>query len=353
MKKVSVIVPVYGAEKFVKRTLESLLSQTYENFEVIIVDDESPDRSLEICQRFVDPRIKIVRQENRGLPGARNTGIRHATGDYIAFLDADDIWLPTKLERHVEHLKQNPSVGISFSYSSFIDEEDRLLGLHQKPAYLWEITPSQVLCRNPVGNGSAAVIRREVFEGICYTDDLHGQMENFYFDERLRSHKADATDIECWLRCTIQTRWLMAGIPEVLTLYRVNSGGLSANAMHQLAALEQVIEKTRRYAPDVLAHCENRARAYHLRYTARRMVMNGEGAAATRLINQALTLYRPLLWEEPLRTVITAASAYALYVMPTWVMTNFYNGVFALLKLLQNPVKPRSVNRSSTAVQTP
>ena len=97
MKKVSVVVPVYGAEKFVATTLDSLLAQTYENFEVIIVDDASPDGSIAICQQYDDPRIKIIHQENRGLPGARNTGIRNSTGDYIALLDADDVWVPTKL----------------------------------------------------------------------------------------------------------------------------------------------------------------------------------------------------------------------------------------------------------------
>ncbi|MEL6603519.1 MAG: glycosyltransferase family 2 protein [Cyanobacteria bacterium J06614_10] len=332
MKKVSVVVPVYGAEKFVRATIESLLSQTYENFEAIIVDDASPDGSIAICEQFDDPRLKIVHQENRGLPGARNTGIRHATGDYIALLDADDIWVPTKLEKHVEHLNQSPSVGISFSYSSFIDEAGNLIGLHQTPKEIWEITPSQVLCRNPVGNGSAAVVRREVFEDIKYIDDLHGQPQDFYFDERLRCKSADATDIECWLRMTITTRWLMAGIPEALTLYRVNSGGLSSNAMNQLDALDKVIEKTRRYAPDVLAKCEDRARAYHLRYTARRMVMNGDGEAAIALINQMFDRYAAILKEEPVKTGITASAAFALYLMPSWISSKLYDTAFAISK---------------------
>ena len=347
MKKVSVIVPVYGAEQFVARTLDSLLAQTYENFEVVVVDDESPDGSIDICRQYSDrdSRIKIVSQKNRGLPGARNTGIRNSTGDYIALLDADDVWLPTKLEKHVAHLDSSPSVGISFSYSSFIDEDDNLLGLHQTPKEIWEITPSQVLCRNPVGNGSAAVVRREVFDDIKYMDDLHGETQDFYFDERLRCKSADATDIECWLRMTITTRWLMAGIPEALTLYRVNSGGLSSNALAQLNALDMVIEKTRSYAPDVLAHCENRARAYHLRYTARRMVMNGDGKAAVELINKMFGLYRPIIKEEPMKTVITAGAAFALYAMPSWISNRLYDSAFAVSKgLTSAPPKAEVVS---------
>src|SRR4028119_483182 len=105
MKKVSVIIPVYKVEKYVAATVQSVLQQTYKNFELLLIDDGSPDRSVEICQQFTDPRIKIISQTNRGLAGARNTGIRHAQGDYIALLDGDDMWLPNKLEKHIEHLE--------------------------------------------------------------------------------------------------------------------------------------------------------------------------------------------------------------------------------------------------------
>ncbi|MEO1186284.1 MAG: glycosyltransferase family 2 protein, partial [Cyanobacteria bacterium J06636_27] len=186
MKKVSVIIPVYNAEKYIAATVQSVLSQTYKNFEIIIVDDGTPDNSVKICQKFNDSRIRIIHQANRGLPGARNTGIRHAQGDYLAFLDADDIWLPEKLEKHVEHLNSSPTVGISFCYSAFINEQGNSTGICQKPRKLYDITPSYVLCRNPVGNGSAAVIRREVFEDIKFQDNLYDTLEDFYFDERLR-----------------------------------------------------------------------------------------------------------------------------------------------------------------------
>jgi glycosyltransferase involved in cell wall biosynthesis len=309
MKKVSVIIPVYNAEKYVAATIESVLSQTYANFEILIIDDGSPDNSIEVCQQFTDPRIKIIHQENRGLPGARNTGIRHAQGDYLAFLDADDIWLPTKLEKHVNHLNNSPTVGISFCYSSFINQQGKPTGLYQKPRKLYDITPSYVLCRNPVGNGSAAVIRREVFEDIKFQDNLHGRLEEYYFDERLRR----AEDIECWLRISIQTHWRHEGLPEVLTLYRITSGGLSANALKQLEALEKVIEKTRSYAPDIIAHCEKAAKAYHLRYTVRRLVSLGDGITAVKLFNQVLSNHWRILLEEPGKTVLTGIAAYILW----------------------------------------
>jgi glycosyltransferase involved in cell wall biosynthesis len=321
MKKVSVIIPVYNAEKYIAATIESVLSQTYQNLEILIIDDGSPDKSIEVCQQFQDSRIKIIRQANRGLPGARNTGIRHAQGDYIAFLDADDIWLPNKLEKHVNHLKNSPTVGISFCYSAFINEQGNLTGLQQKPRKLYDITPSYVLCRNPVGNGSAGVIRRQVFEDIKFQDDLYNTVEDYYFDERLRHAKADATDIECWLRISIQTHWRHEGIPEVLTLYRVNSGGLSANAFKQLEALERVIEKTRSYAPDIIVHCEKIAKAYHLRYTVRRLVSNRDGVNAAKLFNKVLNYHWRILLEEPVKTLLTGTAAYLLWFICTLLAT--------------------------------
>ncbi|MEM9927833.1 MAG: glycosyltransferase family 2 protein [Cyanobacteria bacterium P01_D01_bin.50] len=312
MNKISVIIPVYNAEKYVAATIQSVLSQTYENFEILIIDDGSPDNSIEICKLFKDSRIKIIHQLNRGLPGARNTGIRNAQGDYLAFLDADDIWLPEKLEKHVEHLNNSPTVGISFCYSAVINEKGDYTGLYQKPRKLYDITPSYVLCRNPVGNGSTAVIRREVFEDIKYQDNLHGTVEDYYFDERLRHTKADATDIECWLRTSIQTRWRHEGIPEALTLYRVNSGGFSANALKQLEALEKVVEKTRSYAPDIMLHCEQVARAYHLRYTVSRLVTIGDGFTAVKLFNQALSNHWRIVLEEPRKTLLTGCAAYVV-----------------------------------------
>jgi cellulose synthase/poly-beta-1,6-N-acetylglucosamine synthase-like glycosyltransferase len=311
VKRVSVITPVYKVEQYIAETVRSVLAQTYPEFELLIVDDGSPDRSVEICQQFQDPRIKIIRQENRGANAARNEGIRQAKGDYLAFLDGDDLWLPEKLEKHVEHLESSPQIGISFSRSAFIDEAGNPLGIYQIPK-LEGITIGHIFCRNPISNGSCAVFRREVFEAIKYQDNLYGDTQDFYWDERLQGSQ----DIDCWFRIAIQTDWQMEGIPESLTLYRVNSGGISANLLKKQESWEQVIEKTRSYAPDIVAQWENPARAYHLRYLARRAVTLKEGAMAVKLLHQALGSYWRILLEEPRRTVVTAMAAYLLWFLP-------------------------------------
>ena len=90
MKKVSIIIPLYNNEKYIKECIESLISQTYENIEIIIVDDGSTDKSVEVCEKFKDERIRLIKQINFGAPSARNEGIKQSSGDFIMFLDSDD-----------------------------------------------------------------------------------------------------------------------------------------------------------------------------------------------------------------------------------------------------------------------
>lgn len=312
MPKVSVIMPVYNVEAFVGDAVRSVLGQSFDDFELLVVDDVSPDRSIEICESFVDPRIRILRHEvNRGLAGARNTGIRHARGDYLAFLDSDDFWHAEKLARHVAHLDANPEIGISFSRSAFVGADGTPTHCYQMPR-LRDISPGYYLCRNPIGNGSAAVTRREVFEAIRFESDLHATLEACYFDETLRRSE----DIECWIRVVLTTEWVVEGLPEALTFYRLNGDGLSANLLKQLQSWEQVITKTRRYAPEFVAIWERPARAYQLRYLARQAIRLRDGRMASRLLHRALKTDPKILRHEPGRTLLTAAAAYLLRLTP-------------------------------------
>ena len=310
-KKVSVIIPLYNAEKYIERTIKSVLSQTYENLEIIIVDDESPDNSVQVCEQFTDPRIKIVHQKNRGLPGSRNTGIRHASSEYIAFIDADDIWLPEKLTKHIAHLDSNPDVGVSFSRSAFIDETDKPLGIYQITE-LEDITPLDILCRSPIGNGSAAVFKKAVFEDIKFQDNLYGDVEDYYFDDNFTLSE----DIECWIRIAVQTDWKIAGIAQPLTLYRISSNGLSANLQQMIDFREKVFEKAYSYAPEQMASWIKPARAYHLRYVARRAITVNIGIVALKLMCRSLLNYWLILIEDFLRTFETIAAALLLCVVP-------------------------------------
>lgn len=107
-KLVSIITPAYNAEKYIAETIQSVLGQTYENWEMLIADDGSTDTTAEIVKSFRDPRIRYFHQENGGLSAARNLSLQHAKGEYIALLDSDDIFLPNKLERQVAYLESHP-----------------------------------------------------------------------------------------------------------------------------------------------------------------------------------------------------------------------------------------------------
>lgn len=308
--KVSVVMPVYNVEKFVADAIESILAQTYTDFELLIINDCSPDNSLAVCQQYNDPRIRIINhQKNRGLAGARNTGIRHAKGEFIGFIDSDDLWDAEKIAHHVKHLEQNPTIGLSFSRSEFIETNGFKTGYYQMPK-LKSLTTSEILCRNPVGNGSAPIIRRSVFDHIGYRDiNTH---DTFYFNERLRRSE----DIECWVRIALTTNWTIEGIPQALTYYRLNEGGLSASLFSQYESWEHVIELTRLYSPGFIDQWGQIAKAYQLRYLARQAIRLRNGEMAVKFINTALRADPSILYLETARTLATMTAAYLLYLMP-------------------------------------
>ncbi|MEO0591507.1 MAG: glycosyltransferase family A protein, partial [Pseudomonadota bacterium] len=123
---ISVVMPIYNVEAFVGEAVQSVLNQTFEDFELICVDDGGSDRSIDVVREFNDPRIRLVHQVNRGLAGARNSGIAHALGEFVALLDSDDIWHRDKLMLHFIHLRANPHIGVSYA--------DR--GLHRNAQWL-------------------------------------------------------------------------------------------------------------------------------------------------------------------------------------------------------------------------
>lgn len=131
MVKVSIIIPTYNRAQLLPRALETVLSQTYKDFEVIVVDDGSTDNTPEIMKQF-EGRVKYIRKENGGSASARNRGIEESKGEYIAFLDSDDYWMPEKLAEQVKILDAYPKVGIVYGRMPIVNEKGERLGT--KPA---------------------------------------------------------------------------------------------------------------------------------------------------------------------------------------------------------------------------
>ena len=301
---VSVIIPVYNAEKYLADTINSVLAQTYSHWELILVDDGSTDDSITICQQLQNSKIKIIRQENGGVSSALNTGISQSQGEYLAFLDSDDLWLPEKLAKHIAHLESNPDVGVSFSPSVFIDEQGNSLNRKTKPK-LKHITPVDLFRGNPLGNGSAAVVRRRTLEAIKFSDSGR----ECYFDEQIRASQ----DIEYIIRITLKTAWKIEGIPEALTLYRLLSQSNSSNWLKKFQDWETLLTRTSLYAPEVVGKWGNMGKAYQLRYLARKAIRTRtDKTLAKTLINRSLKTYGGILLEEPIATIKVILAAYLL-----------------------------------------
>ena len=305
----SIVVPAYNVTATLTETLDSLSAQTFADFEIIVVDDGSFDDTAAMAEAHPDPRIRVVRQANRGLAGARNTGIAEARGQVIGFCDADDLWRPGKLAAHVRHLAERPTVGISYSGSEMISADSQPMGLSQSPR-LAGITAAHVFRRNPIGNGSAPVIRRAALDSIAFQPD-GPEARTWWFDETFRQSE----DIECWLRFALTTDWEIEGIPGDLTRYRIVTGGLSAATLKQLAAWERMVDKLTPIAPAFFARHAGAARAYQYRYLARRAVSSGDGAQALRHLRATFAAsWRPAV-EEPVKTATTVAATLLLAVI--------------------------------------
>jgi glycosyltransferase involved in cell wall biosynthesis len=307
---VSVVMPVYNAERFVATAIQSVLAQSFIDFELLIVNDGSRDNSVKISQSLADGRMRIFHhQKNRGVSSARNTGIANARAGIIALIDSDDIWAPQKLDHHIAHLRRRRDVGISYAGSKLIDVAGRPLGIYQRPV-LYGVTPRDVFCGRVIRNGSVPVFRREVLDEIAWREPADGQ-RLCYFDESFRQ----SGDVECWTRIALKSRWAFEGVPGELTSYRINSAGISANVIGQLETWDRACAKIATYAPDFVAAYGQEARARELRYLARRAYSKRDRELALKLALEALRTWPRLIRDEPIKTAVTLTACALLRMM--------------------------------------
>jgi glycosyltransferase involved in cell wall biosynthesis len=204
-KLVSIVMTVYNAQEFLAEAIQSILDQTYTNYEFIIVDDCSTDKSLQIAQEFQhkDTRIQIHEHEqNMGISIARNTGLKLAHGKYIAWMDADDVSMPDRIEKELTFLENNPNVGVVSSYVNLIDRQGNLIGDVKMPQT--QILISWALCfYDPIIN-PAVMINRDLYTRV---GDYRNLAENKgdYFPE----------DYDLWVRMINETRFSNLGEPLV------------------------------------------------------------------------------------------------------------------------------------------
>jgi glycosyltransferase involved in cell wall biosynthesis len=231
---VSVVIPAYNAAWCVAKAVESVLVQQGCDFELVVVDDGSTDDTAAVLAHYGDA-VRVVRQRNQGLSAARNAGLRAARGEFVAFLDADDWWLPGKLAPQLALLRARPEVGFCSCAARVEDPDGRLLNLW--PAPRWE-GPFLVhlfgSAADVAGSGSAVVARRALF----------GRVGGF--DESLRSLE----DIDMWMRLAAVTDYACLDEPLVVILKR--PGSMSRNLEVMRDAALRVMAKNRALLPPVL-----------------------------------------------------------------------------------------------------
>ena len=225
---VSVIVPAYNAARFLERTLQSALAQSHSALEVIVVDDGSTDDTCAIVERIAaaDARVRLVRQANGGVSRARNTGIAHARGSFVAPLDADDLWHPTKLAKQLRCLSGAPGSGVAYCYFAVIDEADGVV----MPRRLYH-TPTghvypQLTVGNIVGNASAPLVDRRLAVAVGG------------YDEAFRE---GCEDLDFYLRLAERSAYALE--PEFLVGYRRSRASMSMNIPKMERAVEQLTRK--------------------------------------------------------------------------------------------------------------
>ena len=187
---VSVVIPTYNRASMIARAVRSILTQTFEDWELIVVDDASTDNTEAVVSSFTDPRIRYRKhQVNRGGSAARNTGIRNARGEYVAFLDSDDEWLPNKLELQVEAFEDSDG-DIGLIYTGLINQYRNEESIELVPKYRGNLRRN-LLIQNVVGSTSTPMIRKDVLVSVGG------------FDPRFPARQ----DLDLWVRiakkCTI------------------------------------------------------------------------------------------------------------------------------------------------------
>lgn len=238
---VSVIIPAYNAEKFIAKTLESVLAQTYTNIEVIVVDDGSSDRTARIVKAIAqtDNRVVFLQQENSGVAAARNLAISKSSGEFIAPVDADDIWYPENIAKQVQcFLESDSNVGLVYSWSVDIDENDRLLGGFRATEIEGKVY-NTLICHNFLGNASASMFRRSCLEGEFYNCDMRLQ---------------NAQGCEDWeLSLRIAENYPFRVVPEFLVGYRKLFDSMSGDYSQMARSHELIMQSVQQKHPQLPA----------------------------------------------------------------------------------------------------
>ena len=294
MPSISVIIPAYNAEKTIKETIQSVLNQTWQDFELLIINDGSQDATLEVIESIQDPRIKIFSYPNAGSSASRNRGIAIAKGEYISFIDADDLWTADKLEAQYKALQENSQAAVAYSWTDHIDESGQFLRSGPQQSFTGDVY-ARLLLEDFIGNGSNPLIRAQAFAEV-------GD-----FDESL----AHSEDWDLWLR--LAARYHFVAVPSPQILYRMCVSSKSFNIKEMEESSLQVIERAVTATPETIGHLKQASLGNRYKFLTWK-ALDGtpeqrRALTALRLLwhtirNDPPLLYKRIVWKVVLKIVI-------------------------------------------------
>ncbi len=250
MPKVTVVIPTYNCAKYLASAIDSVLGQTFQDFELIIVNDGSVDNTDSVVKPYVGKypgKIRYLSQENKGLAATRNVAIDHSKGEYIALLDSDDCFLPNRLESGVEILSSRPDIALTHANIRYIDEEGKDMGIPERdPRHLSGRIFNELLLLKAHISLPTILVRKECFE-------RYGK-----FDEHLS--RLGCEDREMWLRIAKDCRFFYQDT--VLACYRIRQQSMSRNLGRMREARTYVLDK---YCPAVGFANKLKRRSYFFR----------------------------------------------------------------------------------------
>lgn len=290
---ISVIIATYNREAFVAEAIDSVLAQTWPNFEILVVDDGSTDDTQSVLARYRDdPRITLIYQENQKRAAAFNNALQYAKGEFIGILDSDNRWLPHRLAREMEVFEAHPEVDIVYANNITIDEKGRETTRMTMRRYSGYIT--RELWRDNCVSINTTLVRRKCF------DEMGGMDPS--------CKRSD--DYELWLR--FSTRYRFLHIPEYVAEYRVMTDQLSTDKRARFAAGERILSNFQKRYPNAMTEAEFRQgwAAFYTR-KARYFASVGDRREAVSAIAKALR-YRPLstiTWRGLARVILPKPAA--------------------------------------------
>lgn len=279
MTAVSVIIPAYNHAAFLGQTIESVLNQTWQDFEIIVVDDGSRDETPQVAGQF-GSAINYIRQDNRGMAATRNTGIRCSTGDVISFLDDDDLWLPDYLCTVVSYFEADPTLAAMHTGFQLTSDEEGRDFPQQGTRTVLASELYDTLIEGGFFPPSSVSVRRSCLSSVGL------------FDERLQGY----ADWELWLRICLDHKFI--GIPNMLIKYRLHAGGLSSNVQHMMEDRLKAVRK--HFGPpegqtETWPTDKRRAYAFAYRTAAFEYSMQAKLDEAWHLLEQAASIWPEIL----------------------------------------------------------